>query len=136
MHLDPRNASLRLRPWRKVRGHAGMARLNAECLDVGTIEVYLRESHQYPKTVGVKYHKPTGRLVVLGDILAFTSDRHAYVLGTSDQIHWRQAKAVAPIAQRFGAKVSMTNRYYADWEAGDMQGTLKAPRARVHIQNE
>jgi len=134
MHQDPRNAHLRLRPWRKVRGHVGMARLNAESVDVGFVDVYLGASREYPQTVGVLYHKPTERLIVLGERLAFTSDRQAYVLGATDQIQWRQAKAVAPIAAKFGAQVSMTKRYCADWAAGDMQGTLKAPRIRIQIR--
>ena len=134
MHQDPRNAHLQLIPWRKVRGHAGMARLHAESVDVGVIDVYLRASREYPQTVGVLYHKPTGRLVVLGDVLAFSNDRPAYILGATDQIRWRQAKAVASIAAKFGAQVSMTQRYCADWAAGDMQGTLKAPRIRIQIR--
>jgi len=111
-----------------------MARLHAESVDVGFIDVYLRASREYPQTVGVLYHKPTGRLVVLGDVLAFSNDRPAYILGATDQIRWRQAKAVAPIAAKFGAQVSITQCYCADWAAGDVQGTLKAPRLRIQIR--
>jgi len=134
MHLDPRNKALALRPWKTIRGHAGMARLNSECLDVGFVECFMSTNHEYPQTVGVMYHKPSGRLVITGGVKAFSSDRQAYVLGDASTVKWRQAKAVAPIAKRYGATVTVSRTYYADWEAGDMQGTLKAPRPRVRIQ--
>jgi len=115
MHLDPRNKPLELRPWKTIRGHAGMARLNRECLHVGFVECFVSRNHEYPKTLGVLYHKPSGRLVVTGEVKAFSSDRQAYILGNAATVKWRQARAVAPIAERYGAKVTVSRRYYADW---------------------
>jgi hypothetical protein len=106
VHLDPRNEGLSLRPWKKIRGHAGMAKLIHECVDVGFVECFPSLSYEYPQLVGVMYHKPSGRLIVTGRVQMFSNDRQAYILGNASCVKWRRAKSVAPIAARYCASVN------------------------------
>ena len=110
-----------------LRSRADLARFLAEAKDVGSTDTVKGDRYSSGPSVAVYFYR--GRLVRVGEVAQCRFEVHE--VAASD-VSWLQRKAVAPIAEAFGAPVSVKRSRVvcADWEmGGTMQGTLMAPRA-------
>lgn len=117
--------------WKTLRSYTDQARFYAAAKEVG----YIPMACGHRKVVFL-YRERLCYIIFPGETCGGGACNTTAYLHAVDAaaITWKQSKAVAPIAQRFGVVVRTKVTRCADWEiGGTMQGTLRAPRVRVVI---